>query len=91
VYNVFVYTLQVQIKTSSCPYPYETAYCVHAVAVRVGQDVFVSDFKKPQTEFTLCNGGLLDRKVKKIGRIGFEVNLNFNIFFPINHKYASLH
>jgi len=58
--------------------------CVHAIAVRVGQDVFIVDLKTAQAEFTLCNDGVLDGKVFRKGAFGFKVNIY--VFPQANHK-----
>lgn len=69
--------LQVQIQISQCPdVPSDRQLsCVHAVAVRARQDVFVVDFKQFWTEFTLCNDGVLNRKVERYGSYGYTVFL----------------
>jgi len=67
--------LQVQIQISQCPdVPSDRQLsCVHAVAVRAGQDVFVVDLRRFWTEFTLCNDGVLNRKVERYGSYAYKV------------------
>jgi len=73
--SLFYTDLQVQIQISQCPgVPSDRQLsCVHAVAVRAGQDVFVVDLRRFLTAFTLCNDGVLNRKIERYGSYGYKV------------------
>jgi len=72
---LFYTDLQVQIQISQCPGVSSDSQlsCVHAVAVRAGQDVFVVNLRQFLTTFTLCNDGVLNRKVERYGSHGYKV------------------
>jgi len=68
--------LKVQISIRQCSTWTLKPFCVHAIAVRAGRDVFVTDFslRSLQSGFKLCDDGVLHRRIKKKGT-GFEVKL----------------
>jgi len=67
--------LQVQIKISQCPRGISNRSCVQSVAVRAGQDVFVVDSQTFTIEYTLCNDGVLNRKVQRHGSSFYKVSI----------------
>ncbi|KAH3805313.1 hypothetical protein DPMN_133613 [Dreissena polymorpha] len=72
------YPLEVQIRLGKCATwatDSNKPFCVVAVAIAAGRDVFIIDIETPEIGFRLCEDGILHRKIRKFGEKTYEIHL----------------
>jgi len=81
--------IQVQINTEPCGHGYTGAFCINAVAVQAGRDVFVADLKQNDINFKMCENRVLYNNVRRSnGDQDYQVHIYF--CYPLKRSSINL-